>query len=330
MVKFLHGAQLHDAIKRIAGEPGARCAVAFWGSGSKDFISEDARIICNLKMGGSNPHELKKIQAKLPPGSVRQSDSLHAKVYLGRDQAVVTSANASANGLGLEGVEEAKWLEAGILVSDVADIEIWLDDLWEQARDISVTDWRKAEKEWEMRQMRKPTLNSFHEYNIAQNRLPMPLELAHEGFNNNDSVMSNDIKSDLIDISHFIDHKSEKQYMENRWYLYWERRQDSLPKKRQSLEWRFMSSEVLPSACRWDSDGEGPYRDVLLPERTQPPIPFDANEPNFKKAFLEVMAQDSFAYLREDTDDPWYRKAEKLLPRFWAAVKERYEAERKS
>jgi hypothetical protein len=85
--------------------PGDRfhCAVAFWGKRSETLIDSDRRrnvkLICNLKMGGTNPNVVRKI----PRDLVKQIDTLHAKVYIGDNFAGVTSANASANGPGLEG-----------------------------------------------------------------------------------------------------------------------------------------------------------------------------------------------------------------------------------
>lgn len=47
------------------------------------------------------------------PSLKAQADDLHAKVYLSSNGVVVGSANASANGVGLEAGEQASWIEAG-------------------------------------------------------------------------------------------------------------------------------------------------------------------------------------------------------------------------
>lgn len=115
-MEFLTGDKLRKAIEKLAKGKKLRLAVAFWGTGSENLLGDalggDIRIICNLKSGGTNPYVLENF----PRDKVKQHDHLHAKVYIGEDKVVVTSANASANGLGLEGSEQNFWEEAGVLV----------------------------------------------------------------------------------------------------------------------------------------------------------------------------------------------------------------------
>src|SRR4051812_40767983 len=97
----LAGAALSDRIHQIMKEKVVDCAVAFWGAGAElkwgKLQKRKIRIICNLSMGGSNPSVIEKMMELY---SVRQHDRLHAKVYIGKNEAVITSANASTNGLG--------------------------------------------------------------------------------------------------------------------------------------------------------------------------------------------------------------------------------------
>jgi len=61
---------------------------------------------------------------------VRRLDNLHAKVVHTSTQALVGSANLSANGLNLEGEESSGWREAGYLVRDgqqLAAIRDWFE-----------------------------------------------------------------------------------------------------------------------------------------------------------------------------------------------------------
>ena len=117
-------------MKRILAQPGSRSAVAFWGEGSQGLVTGDrARVICNLKAGGTNPFALQKLKADL-----RQCDQLHAKVYIGQSDAIVASANVSANVLGLEGDEQACWIEAGVQLEEIADVSDWFETQWDQSR----------------------------------------------------------------------------------------------------------------------------------------------------------------------------------------------------
>lgn len=63
---------------------------------------------------------------------LRQSDYLHAKVYIGQEAAIVTSANASANGLGLEGHEQACWLAMclNLMIAVIAALSGFVGMLW--------------------------------------------------------------------------------------------------------------------------------------------------------------------------------------------------------
>lgn len=118
MGNFLFGTDLSREIRSILAEKGAKCAVAFWGRGCESWvIGLDCKVVATLRMGGTNPRALRNVRAE-----IRQCDTLHAKVYIGRNRAVVTSANASINGLALQGLEQASWIEAGILVEDLRDI----------------------------------------------------------------------------------------------------------------------------------------------------------------------------------------------------------------
>ena len=98
---LLTGQSLFKEIARVTAGSSVSCAVAFWGYGSesifKDQNSQNVRVICNLRMGGTNPFAIIALQKK--GVAVRHLDALHAKVYIGNENAVITSANASKNGL---------------------------------------------------------------------------------------------------------------------------------------------------------------------------------------------------------------------------------------
>lgn len=114
-------------------------AVAFWGSGATTALGLDVAepherrisIICNLAMGGTNPHEIEKLR-KLSGVEVRQCDTLHAKIYKFSDAAMVGSSNVSANGLSFEGPLVKSWHEANLVTTDektLVGITNWIDAL---------------------------------------------------------------------------------------------------------------------------------------------------------------------------------------------------------
>jgi hypothetical protein len=155
-MKFLDGTDATAEIKKHVGESkGMRLAVAFWGEGAAKDLGllekgEAAAVICNLKMGGTNP---KEIRALMKSGvRVSQCDTLHGKVYLFDRLVIVGSSNASANGLSLEGAALSGWHEAN-LVSDNSDVYAaasgWFDKL--PAEKIEEKDLKAAEDAWSRR-----------------------------------------------------------------------------------------------------------------------------------------------------------------------------------
>ena len=94
-------------------------AVAFWGIGAEKLFesTHNARLVCNLLSGGTNPAVIEKLLDK-PGFKLRHHASLHAKVLLGQDSAIVGSANMSTNGLNIEAGEFDGWEEAGTRLDD--------------------------------------------------------------------------------------------------------------------------------------------------------------------------------------------------------------------
>jgi phosphatidylserine/phosphatidylglycerophosphate/cardiolipin synthase-like enzyme len=140
-------------------------AVAFWGAEIIEHLGlslgnttiknsfDEVRIILNLAAGGTNASvveqlrkaakEFKKVGVNL---TLRQSDKLHAKVWIGDNRVLVSSANASVNGLSFDSATQNCWNEAGLMVDDktiVDEIRRWFERYWmdeNQCRDISDTD----------------------------------------------------------------------------------------------------------------------------------------------------------------------------------------------
>jgi hypothetical protein len=123
--QFLTGQLLQEAIRDVLKSANVRCAVAFWGRGAeKSFGAKisNVKIICNLNMGGTNPEPIKILSKDVRRFELRQCDTLHAKVYIGDQSAVVTSANNSTNGLGVEGALTKGWIEAGVCLTEIDDL----------------------------------------------------------------------------------------------------------------------------------------------------------------------------------------------------------------
>ncbi|QRP64087.1 phospholipase D family protein [Rhodanobacter sp. FDAARGOS 1247] len=154
----------------VAEEDSLDIAVAFWGNGAVDHIytnkaKQRIRVICNLRSGGTNPTEIQRLldlARQFPKRlEIRHHDQLHAKVVLGKNQALIGSANLSSNGLSLQDDEAGNWVEAGILTNDpghLRSMRVWFDELWcsKKARTISDEDMEAAQSNWDSRRNSRP------------------------------------------------------------------------------------------------------------------------------------------------------------------------------
>ena len=122
-MRFLAGVDIQTQVRTITSRTGeVMAAVAYWGSGAAERTGltehdrpASVRAICDLLSGACNPDEIETLmQLGL---SVRTLDRLHAKVWIGGDDVIVGSANASRNGLPGEDEQGAN-LEAAVLSQD--------------------------------------------------------------------------------------------------------------------------------------------------------------------------------------------------------------------
>lgn len=328
-MKFLHGEALSTEIRRIVAEPGARCAVAFWGRGSESWLSDasGARIICNLKMGGTNPYSIKKLKLI---AEVKQIDDLHAKVYLGRDTAIVTSANASANGLGFEGFDPARWREAGVLLTDIRAVEDWFEIQWQGARDISAEDLDFDPPP----PPPPPSPPNFADFDVEAETLPLVV-----WFGGNDWIQDDPEigirQSDKVDyepLQEMIDNgiriePGDGNILGKRgtWLLYWWPDKEALPRRSGSFKpgWKFLDGVRKGVMVKGEERA-----DVALgrPDELVPAPPFDASEQRFIEALRVVLATPEYRdFIEPDYEAPWFRDRAARFPGFWRDVKSAYD-----
>jgi hypothetical protein len=134
---------------------GLRCAVAFWGTGAAIKLFRNgrppvnARIICDLAMGGSNPKELRALGAPANKG-LRHLPGLHAKVYLSDLGLITGSANASNNGIGF--LETPGLIEAATFHPPKTDpyraASHWFEAIWGQAQAVDEPALDRANTAW--------------------------------------------------------------------------------------------------------------------------------------------------------------------------------------
>lgn len=162
-------------------------AVAFWGDGAVEMLGLSSkrkfRILLDLATGGTNPYEVRKLLS-IAPDSVKCLDRLHAKVYVTDKELVVGSANASANGLGVEGKEASHWHELGLLTDNappVAEAKNWFNRQWRSAELITEPMLQAAEKAWKNRQRNRPMTRATKSQNLLDAVIANPSEFRNRG-----------------------------------------------------------------------------------------------------------------------------------------------------
>jgi len=159
---ILFGEENNKTIRElIEKEAALDCMVAFIGGNATNILwdkSKKVRLICNLESGGTNPYAVEEL-LKSDNTKIRNQSQLHAKIYIGESQAIISSANLSANGLSLEGEEVNGWLEAGYKVSGTEEVEKLKDHFektWDEAEDISDELLNSAKEKWQKRRVSRP------------------------------------------------------------------------------------------------------------------------------------------------------------------------------
>lgn len=150
-VQFLSGSQISSEVKRmVRSSPWLDFAVAYWGRSAGDILGlksrpngSPIRILCDLTSGGTNPAEIENILTELLNVRVKHCSGLHAKVYISEDAVLVGSANASTNGLRIEGQIASDTLEEAALISreDACRraVKNWFERHWNSRASLYVT-----------------------------------------------------------------------------------------------------------------------------------------------------------------------------------------------
>ena len=165
-MEFLSNSNYYSQVKKIfTNNDNIDIAVAFWGENAiklfKDISDKKIRIICNIESGACNPKVLKKL-LKISNVKLKTNKRLHAKVLLQNSQAIIGSANISANGLSFENSEQTGWIETGVLTTNkqlLKKTKTWYDEIWEESSKITQEIIKNAEINWKKRRTNRPLTN---------------------------------------------------------------------------------------------------------------------------------------------------------------------------
>ncbi|WP_441256790.1 phospholipase D family protein [Bradyrhizobium sp. 482_C4_N1_1] len=181
-MKFLYGSELTQRIKELCRIEGRiDLAIAYWGSQALELLPlepgrTNIRIVCCLSGGKSAPEVIKQFGER-----ARQCDNIHAKVIWTSKGAIVSSANASSNGLPEEESLASSLLEAGVFVDDQTEldqIETWFERLFktgsERIDDLDLRAAAAARPPGGKSPIRKPSLLEF----VISNRGRVPPQVS--------------------------------------------------------------------------------------------------------------------------------------------------------
>lgn len=151
------GSEIRKKIQKLIDETRdqpMRMAVAYWGKGTSLVFPRETLVICDLESGGCNPDAIRKLVGQSHI-KVRTHADFHAKVVVGDTAAIVSSANISINGIGVEGGAASGTQEAGMLVpagqGDYRAICEWFDERWNHAEHVTPEMLAKAGIRWSAR-----------------------------------------------------------------------------------------------------------------------------------------------------------------------------------
>jgi|GEM_PF-4056488 len=330
-MRFLHCAALNEAISSIFAERKVRCAVAFWGKGADalftDAKTQQIRLICNLVSGATNPHVIRKLQES--GAEVRQADFLHAKVYIGRDYAVVASANASANGLGLEGSEQRHWIEAGVKLTDTNPVIDWFEQLWTESRPITAADLARAAKLWKPRRAGRPTAFSFADFDVEADPLVLVCPVGYREWEPQKKTLRealgyyNKTVYKQVEKGLEVDRADAALFSVGRWVLCWWPTAKGRPHRRRKPYWLFTQPPLIEDAFFY-TDSPRKKKDVVLKAATSPPPPFELQDGWFDEVFNRVMSLPEFDRLNDNETGPWFTKRQDVTRKFWRELQRSY------
>jgi hypothetical protein len=326
-MEFLVGKKLDEAIIKICRSQRLYIAVAFWGKGAEKTIGRigkrDVKIICNLASGGTNPDIIEALSNEWPNRHIKQNDRLHAKVWIGDDEIVITSANASTNGLGLEG-REAHWIEAGVRMKERQDIIEWFNAQWKQSRQITLPQIELAKQLRSIKNWFRPTVDFINyegkfplitwwtggEYTYQKGHIEKQI-----------GYWSKELEDRLDDSPDIENPAEEPHYAPGSWFIFFDLdKMGNLETRPPKLHW-IQIERILRKTHSYD--GKKFLDAALVVEKNRlPPPPFDITSVKFREEFASLIRSrkykptllDAFYYKK----GYWLQKSRvELMRNFW-------------
>ena len=302
--------QLTDALAAIKPN---KIAVAFVGMGWSKYIPvKNLKEIIIRPSLGSNPVAIENIMKKLGNSNVHFLDSLHSKLYLGDESALMGSLNLSDNGFGDYGHDEI-----GIVITDSAILNE-MNTVFEQyktrAQKCYPTDEDKFEQLRKLYTQSRTLPGNLDEINGVKNpEAPSLKTFDSKMFTIHICPYGN------VDIKHNIP-KIQKIFpetcgtVETEWFddefafpttykieksnlvLFWKKNDSNgLPNKKKKMKW-FQVDEIIEGGCTLDG-----YNKLLVQIKGKTRnLPFKIDDCDTQDAIIKTLENECFKDFRSE------------------------------
>lgn len=333
--EFLSDSALSSAIHdMLATNDCLNLAVAFWGNGSearfKKQTYSEVRIVCNLSMGGTNPGAVRKLIERFSDDNVRQLDTLHAKVLIGDEHVIVSSANISTNGVGDDTETPATWREAGYRKTATKAEQKWFEEIFATSRRITEDDLVQAEAAWKERaqvaaEKQSKSGKSLLDYDFERADFPLlywydnsnewnPTEEAKEKFEEHTDDKLRAHIADSVD----VETEAELKILKPGRFLLSFEYSDKNPTE---LAWYQVTSEFIKDAYTYVGEEDEKIDIVIVTDKISQP-PFSISDAHFMENFKRVIKKRTYSKLfREPKKAGWFEENEALIKKFWIELK---------
>lgn len=306
-----------------------KIAVAFLGKNYEQFIDPNKiESIIISPTEGSNPEAILELAKDIGWDKIFFLSKLHAKIYIGKKETLIGSANLSRNGLS---DDKDSLQEACVKMPTTEEISSVYEELLNEAKkefkDEPAKKMVLAElfKIWGRRiaaGLQKQDSNNvpiFKNYDSLTNR-DFFLEWFSEETSKPDLKKGVSLNCDAFKDWLYLPKKSKIKV--NDWVLYWKRNDNGKFRKNGKLEWMYVH-HIFNGVLSY-----GKYNNLAVEyiNTNRPHVPFRLDK-KFKKAFAKVINQEKYKYFRQDDKDgkePFIAgspKLRKLLPQLLKDIK---------
>ncbi|TKB23180.1 hypothetical protein FCL47_23495 [Desulfopila sp. IMCC35006] len=305
-------------------------SVAYIGIDWQEFIDPNKikKIIISPTIG-SNPFAIESLVNEISWEKVYFLNNLHAKIYIGANNAIVGSPNLSRNGLTTTGQQEAAIkTKDKTIISDLLKYFNKLEELAnknypdtkakkKRLSELKI-EWTNAVRSGVIKDDRKKT-NQFSDYNIVScDDFYISWYQDDDDFKYTENVLP--IKELIEDELHIAE---DDEVEKGKWILAWKiTTQDRPYKDKKYASWIYID-EIISQGIESTSDYKYTKLALMLKNKEELTPPFEITK-DFYKAFSELVVDKKYLkYMIGDKKTYYIKNTFGMFEEFLIALKER-------